>query len=83
MNLFTSIDCSHVRRLPVKKGELLLSLENSVAKLQMELSELQLSLRENTLREAYWGHFRGIKKEGLKCPSRPVEKDILGVLSGR
>ena len=36
----------------VKKGEVLLSLENAVTKLQMELSELQVSLSENTLKEA-------------------------------
>ena len=36
----------------VKKGEVLLSLENTVTKLQVELSELQVSLRENTLKEA-------------------------------
>ena len=36
----------------VKKGEVLLSLENTVTKLQVELSELQVSLSENTLKEA-------------------------------
>ena len=36
----------------VKKGEVLLTLENSVAKLQMELSELQVLLSENTFKEA-------------------------------
>ena len=35
----------------VKKGEVLLSLENTVTKLQVELSELQVSLSENTLKE--------------------------------
>ena len=36
----------------VKKGELLLSLENTVTKLQVELSELQVALSKNTLKEA-------------------------------